>query len=426
MLGALRRRLTAYHLTVLAVVVTLYALGSYAVTHRLLLAAIDDASHRLLQPAAAGFASSSESFEELSHEFDEFTLEPGEHAAVLYADGRVRAWRGEGPAPARIDPRPGARTEGGLRALVVPLPRGGHTQGALYIARSLAEERRALASLAAALLGMLPLSLLAAGLAGSWLAGRASAPVEAAIARERQFTRDVSHELRTPLAMLGLQVDLAREVPDATPALAARLAAVGEATHRLGELVDDLLALTRGEAGPSERPLGFSLAEVVEEEAAAITPLAEARGIALELALADGPARAVGDPPAVARAVRNLLDNAIRYAPAGSRVGVRLARRDGAHVIAVTSAGPPIAEADRARIFERFGRADAGQAANPGGTGLGLAIARAVARAHGGTLVLAPAGGAGNTFELCLPEADGADWRRPARSPLPDSFTIER
>lgn len=424
MLRALRRRLTAYHLAVLAVVLTLYALGSFAITDRLLLEAIDDASRRLLQPAAVGFAASGESFASLDHEFQEFTLEPGERAAVLHLDGRVRAWRGAGPVPERLDPRPGPRDEGGLRALVVPLVRGGHELGALYVARSLGEERQALASLAWALLGLMPLSLLAAGLAGSWLAGRASAPVEAAIARERQFTRDVSHELRTPLAMMMLQLDLAREAPGLTPPVAERLAGVAAAAERLGDLVADMLALTRGEAGLSERLLGYSLAEVVEEEAAAIGPLAEGRGVTLSLSVPDEPARAVGDPPAVARAVRNLLDNAVRYAPAGSRVEVRLRRQGEAHVLGVTSAGAPISGADRDRIFERFGRAEAGRAANPAGTGLGLAIARAVAQAHGGTLTLAPGTEAGNTFELVLPAVEGESWRRPARSALPDSFTI--
>jgi two-component system OmpR family sensor kinase/two-component system sensor histidine kinase QseC len=202
---------------------------------------------------------------------------------------------------------------------------------------------------------------------------------------QRAFVSDAAHELRSPLTALKLQVELLKRAPDD----AARMDAVEALAAGIGRavrLVEQLLILARSEPGAPPSPREpVDLAEVVRQALADTVPFALSRGTEIEL-YADEPVIMQGDRPALSALARNLVDNAVRYSPPGSRVEVHV-RRDaqGAPVLCVDDAGPGIPADERERVFERFYRRDgAGEA----GTGLGLAIVKGVAAAHGARVTL--------------------------------------
>jgi signal transduction histidine kinase len=211
--------------------------------------------------------------------------------------------------------------------------------------------------------------------------------LEAAVARSqaaeeamRRFLADASHELRTPVAALQATAEtLLREQPQRPErdAIEARLA---RDSARLGRLVDDLLDLARLDARPQEH------GEEVELASVALAAVEDARPpteqVSLELTGADG-ARVRGDPGALRRVVRNLLDNAIAAVGPGGRVVVSVLRTGATSAeVVVEDDGPGVPAGDRDRVFERFVQLD--PARGGGSAGLGLAIARRIARQHGG------------------------------------------
>ncbi|GAB4042928.1 MAG: quorum sensing histidine kinase QseC [Rubrivivax sp.] len=200
--------------------------------------------------------------------------------------------------------------------------------------------------------------------------------IEATLARERRFTADAAHELRTPLAVLRAQWDALRAAPDDTARREAELR-LGRGLDRLDRLVTQMLALSRLEATdrlPAPAPIDW--APLVEQAISDVLPLADRRRV--ELALEGDPAAFAlqGDAGLLAVLLRNLLDNAVRYAPGGSTVLLRFA--PGA--LEVDNGGPALSPEALARLGERFHRDD-GQA--EGGSGLGLSIAQRVAVLHG-------------------------------------------
>jgi two-component system, OmpR family, sensor kinase len=217
----------------------------------------------------------------------------------------------------------------------------------------------------------------------------------------RRFLADASHELRTPIAALQATAEtLLREQPDRPDrdVLEARVA--GDAA-RLGRLVADLLDLARLEAN---EPLARRR---VDLGAVAARAVAEATGhrdrAAVDLAADDG-AIVLGDADALARALRNLIDNAIVAAGPAGRVRIAVRRDAAGPLVAVEDDGPGVPAAERERIFDGFVRLE--PVRSPG-AGLGLAIARRVAREHGGDLTC-EAGGPGARFVLRLPGAGSA------------------
>jgi len=209
---------------------------------------------------------------------------------------------------------------------------------------------------------------------------------------QRAFVADAAHELRSPLTALKLQLELLRRAGGASADLDAARAGIGEGIERATRLVEQLLALARSEpsAAPAARER-VDLAEVARRMIAETVPFATSRRIEFALA-APAPAFVEGDPVALALLVRNLVDNAARYSPPGSRVDVAVEAKAGAVEFRVDDAGPGIPEGERQRVFDRFyRRAEGGES----GSGLGLAIVQSVARSHGATVALdrSPAGG---------------------------------
>ena len=212
---------------------------------------------------------------------------------------------------------------------------------------------------------------------------------------QRAFVADAAHELRSPLTALKLQVRaLGRSQDEAARRAAQEALAAG--VDRASRLVEQLLTLARSE--PGAQPLQaerLDLAELVRQALADTVPYAESRGSSLELDAA-GPVPLDGDRAALSALVRNLADNAVRYAPRGAAVRVTVDRDALAPRLEVDDAGPGIPPSERGRVFDRFyRRASAGNEAPAEGSGLGLAIVQRVAQRHGATVTLedSPLGG---------------------------------
>ena len=202
-----------------------------------------------------------------------------------------------------------------------------------------------------------------------------------AIDSQRAFVADAAHELRTPLAALTLQAQLAER--EATPETRERaLADLRGGLARATRVVEQLLALAREEPGVTSRPFApVELAPLAREVVASLAPLAAAKSIDVGVAHADESLRVEGDAAALETLLANLIDNAIRYTPAGGRVDVAIERQDGDAVVAVRDNGPGIPADERERVFDRFAR---GHAPDATGSGLGLAIVKRIAERHGG------------------------------------------
>ena len=238
------------------------------------------------------------------------------------------------------------------------------------------------------------------------------ARLDAAFAAQRQFVADASHELRNPLAIIRTNADVALADPDASPdELRQAIATVKRAGDRMSHLVDDLLALARRQQPTLEHEpvdLGAAVAEASDDF---VVP-AETRDIVLDRAIAPGVV-VTGDREALKRVVANLLDNAVRLAPTGSRIRLATGSEGSRAWIAVTDEGPGISPEDQGHVFDRFWRADKARArSDGGGTGLGLAIVRQVVESHGGEVRLHSKVGVGSSFVVWLPitrpAADGA------------------
>lgn len=226
----------------------------------------------------------------------------------------------------------------------------------------------------------------------------------------RDFVANVSHELRNPIATIQVAAETLQDLGD-RDAEARRIAVEAISRHaaRLGNLVADLLDLSRLESGQHGyviRPV--RVGEVVEVVLSDFEAPAREKPLTLSWAVEPEDLAASCDPDGLATVLRNLVDNAVRYTRPGDSVRV-LARPapDGGVVIEVSDTGPGIEEAHLPRLFERFYRVDPGRSRGAGGTGLGLAIARHAAEAMGGGLTVHSAFGRGATFRLTLPGARG-------------------
>lgn len=220
----------------------------------------------------------------------------------------------------------------------------------------------------------------------------------------RDFVANVSHELKTPLTAIRGMVETLLEDTDIDPKVRDRfLLRVHEQTMRLSALVVDLLALSRLESGRELNWEEVDLCALIRECGQEQQAAAEDARIRLQLDLPPRPLILHGDPEDLRQMINNLIDNAIKYTPAGGRVGVRLeACAEGAR-LEVWDTGIGIEPADQERIFERFYRVDKARSRELGGTGLGLSIVKHVALKHRGELSVESTPGEGSTFRILLP-----------------------
>jgi two-component system OmpR family sensor kinase len=224
--------------------------------------------------------------------------------------------------------------------------------------------------------------------------------LERAFQAQRRFVADASHELRSPLTVLKGDIDVALRRERTPEEYRAALESGREEVDRMTALAENLLTLARADAGlPRDqmRPLDLAViaARVVERTRRA----AEQARVAVALDASPTPSQ--GDAALLERAVGNLVENAIRYAPSGASVALRCAVDDTAVFVEVEDGGPGVDPQQAVHIFERFYRGDPARSRGAG-AGLGLPIARAIVEAHGGRLELARAQ-PGALFRITLP-----------------------
>jgi two-component system phosphate regulon sensor histidine kinase PhoR len=218
---------------------------------------------------------------------------------------------------------------------------------------------------------------------------------------------NVSHEFKTPLtAIQGFAETLLGGALDDLENRNRFVEIIREHAQRLARLTDDLLKLSRIEAGRLEletRPIRVEAIVNGCVETARLN--AEARGLRIVVNLPDEVPAVRGDGAQLGEVLQNLLDNALQYTPAGGQIELK-AHSNGHDVIfTVTDTGIGIPESDLERIFERFYRVDAARSREAGGTGLGLAIARHIVDAHGGRIWVESAIGQGSRFHFSIPRA---------------------
>ncbi|MFI6492054.1 sensor histidine kinase [Streptomyces sp. NPDC050564] len=228
--------------------------------------------------------------------------------------------------------------------------------------------------------------------------------------RLRRFVADASHELRTPLMSVRGYADLFQyAAAHATEERDKHLARLRAEAARMGVLLDDLLLLARLDAAEVETPLRLEdadLAELTREAADAFRAGHPDRE--LTATIGPHPVRLALDSLRIRQVLDNLLTNAAVHTPAGTKVSVELSVPPGAAVVRVADSGPGIPAAERERVFDRFYRVDKARSRDRGGSGLGLAVARALVRAHGGTVDVTSSPGS-TAFTIRLPRAeDGA------------------
>jgi two-component system OmpR family sensor kinase len=213
--------------------------------------------------------------------------------------------------------------------------------------------------------------------------------VKTAFEAQQHFVADAAHELRTPLAALKLQAQ-SLERADSDEARKLAVARLTAGIERATRLVEQLLVLARQEASAPESGATrqVDLAELARRTVADLAGVAQAKGVDLGLQHAD-PASVQGQPDALHILMRNLVDNAVKYTPAGGTVDIAVTRMPGAVAIGVEDSGPGIPAEERERVFDRFYRIAGSEAS---GSGLGLAIIKAIAERHGATLALGQSG----------------------------------
>jgi two-component system sensor histidine kinase SenX3 len=222
----------------------------------------------------------------------------------------------------------------------------------------------------------------------------------------RDFVANISHELKTPIGAVSLlseALEMAADDPQQVKRFAQRL---GEESARLARITQDIIDLSRLQATDAVANASYlSIDQIVCLAIDQNRVAADARGIELATSTSSG-AQVFGDESLLVVSVHNLVSNAIRYSPDGSRIGVGVRTVDDVVEISVTDQGEGIPEEDLDRVFERFYRVDQARARNTGGTGLGLAIVKHAIQNHGGDVRVWSQPGRGSTFTIRLPQAD--------------------
>ena len=220
------------------------------------------------------------------------------------------------------------------------------------------------------------------------------------------FVANVSHELKTPVGAISLLAEALESSADDEEAVRRFAQRMHKESARLAALVQDIIELSRLQGASviqEGRPVDINavLAEAVDRSQLP----AESKNITIVVGgRTDG--KVFGDQDLLVTALRNLIDNAIRYSPANTRVGIGVRSREGLVSISVTDQGEGLSAEDQERVFERFYRVDSARSRHTGGTGLGLSIVKHVASNHGGEVTLWSQPGQGSTFTLRLPEME--------------------
>jgi heavy metal sensor kinase len=231
--------------------------------------------------------------------------------------------------------------------------------------------------------------------------------IEASFEQMRRFTADVSHELRTPLTAIRSVGEVGLRERRDEAAYRGIIGSMLEEVDRLTGLVDRLLTLSRAETGQARLSVEpVDLRELAENVVSHLGVLAEEKQQAITVE-GHGTPTSVGDRMMLRQALINLVDNAIKYTPAGGRITIRAAEAPSGAVLEVSDTGPGIGVERPAQIFDRFYRETGSGAGEVRGAGLGLSIAKWAVEVNGGRLSLEPGTGTGCTFRMTLPRKEG-------------------
>lgn len=244
------------------------------------------------------------------------------------------------------------------------------------------------------------------GLGGIWLTRQSLKPIEQSYQQLKQFTADAAHELRSPLAAIKTSVQVMEYYPERIhPLDRKKIAAIASTTNHTIELVEDLLFLSRMDAGSPLKTTNwvrFSLTEILEDLVELFQSSAHAQNITLEANLGYE-VTVKGDGGELFRLFRNIIENALQYTASGGKITVNILRARHHIFVEIQDTGVGIAPENLPLIFDRFWRADKARVRSSGGMGLGLAIAQAIAQHHQGKIFVTSQVGIGSCFTVKLP-----------------------
>jgi heavy metal sensor kinase len=223
------------------------------------------------------------------------------------------------------------------------------------------------------------------------------------VARLSQFTADASHELRSPITFIRTASEIALRQQRSAEAYRETLRQIHDESERTSRLIEELLILARADSGAGVLQFApVDLREVVDQVCRQENPQARDKDLDLAVRVPDQAVTIQGNDPAIRRLIHALLDNAIKYTPAGGRIEVSLDQGRERVELAVRDTGIGIAQADLPRVFDRFYRADKARSRDEGGCGLGLSIAQWIARCHRAEISAESDAGRGSVFRIAF------------------------
>ena len=451
---SIRLRLTLWYSLVLLAALALFSGGLWLAVERSLLASTGETLVERAQGVVTVMSAAPDpnAPQELEEELNEYALATPEGNLIQVRDPRGRLLvAGRGVAlrwpDAAGEQAFGVENIGGKRYRT--LAKSAQVRGEPYqvlVATSLDGTDAIVRQVRTLLLWSVPLVLVLASLGGYWISTRALAPVDAitaaarsigiqnlserlevrhtgdeierlsktwndmlarlesAVKRLSQFTADASHELRTPIALIRTTAELALRRERSSETYREALRQIETESERTSRLVEDLLTLARADAGLPALPLErLELTPLVRDVCGQGQVLADARRLQISAEVPDQPVYVEGNDPALRRLFLLLLDNAVKYTPAGGRITVSLGCDQSAATVAVRDTGRGIPDSVLPHIFERFYRADESRNRDAGGAGLGLAIAKWIAERHHAELEAESVVGQGSVFRIRFP-----------------------
>jgi len=460
MFDSVRIRLTLWYAGVLALSLIVFALLVYYAAAGTFYARQDELLRSTAATVASAYVQELEEEESVAKANEVVLAQmvfPNRFVEVADAEGRVVAWSSNLAGHLLAIPpqiRSEASQHGGslvvmnnLRVAVVPLsPDQSKQLGFAIVAEPLSVVDEGLHRLRRDFFAGVPLILLLASLGGYFLARKSLAPIalmnqqtqritaenlsahldvanprdevgrlamtinallarlDAAFQEQKRFVADASHELRTPIAVLRGEAEVALG-QERTPAeYQQSLELIKDEAERLSHIVENLFMLARQPIDtPSLVQERVNLNEVVADCTRAAQVLATQKNLRLDVQAPLPQVSVSGDDEMLKRMLLNLLDNAVKYTPAGGDISVTLGSQNGNALIIVSDTGIGIPAADQPRIFDRFYRVDRARSRALGGAGLGLSIARWIVEGHGGSLSVSSSVGRGSVFTVDLP-----------------------
>ena len=474
MFHSVRARLTLWYTLVMAVVLISFSIISYAQLARAIRWSTDtslaDTAHELaaaLSRDPSGAMSTSESGLDFRHSRREISVltksgdaiasSPGILTTAEHRDLRDRMRKGQ----LGLMTLAGGEENDGIRVFAMPIAVLGQPY-VIVVSQELADQADQLESAAHALFLGIPLALLLASAGGYLLARTALQPVatmslkarqigaetlteripegnsrdelgllavtlnellgrlQASFESQRGFVADASHELRTPVSIIQGEADVTLSRPERTgQEYRESMEVIQKASLKLTKIVENLFLLARTDAGafPINRNR-FYLDELIAECVRSLRNIASRSRVVLTTST-ESDMLLAADEGLVHRLLLNLIDNALKFTPAGGTIQVVATRADQDYVIDVIDSGQGIPEPDQSRVFERFYRVPVTPRQRPAtnatsGAGLGLPIARWIAESHGGRLTLLRSGPGGSTFRVTIPSGIHASADRPS------------